>query len=146
VLEDALLGARRDDRLGASLHEHVGPALGAALLLNRHQPDDAVRAPVLAIAEKHHPVTLDVHGASGAPPVGGPWSGTERLAEPLQHPADHAHGRRRYSFFIFFLRSRNWRSAAASRAVRSSSAFRSSSCGSMPGRVPPAAWRSRPAR
>src|SRR5947208_1084181 len=33
VLQDALLGARRDDRLAASLHEHVGAAPGPALLL-----------------------------------------------------------------------------------------------------------------
>src|SRR5205814_2016463 len=34
VLEDALLGARRDDRLRATLHEHVGPAFGPALLFD----------------------------------------------------------------------------------------------------------------
>src|SRR2546422_6191046 len=35
VLEDALLGARRDDRLGAPLHEDVGTPLGPALLFDR---------------------------------------------------------------------------------------------------------------
>src|SRR5205807_1778350 len=35
VLEDALLGARRDDRLCATLHEHVGAAFGPTLLLDR---------------------------------------------------------------------------------------------------------------
>src|SRR5205823_6021523 len=138
VFEDALLGARRDDRLDATLHEHAGAPLRPALLLDGHQPDDGIRAPILAVPEKHHAVALDIHRASGAPPVGGPWSGTERLAEPLEHPADHAHDRRRYSFFIFFLSSRSCRSAAASRAARSS---RSASA-----REPPAACRSRHAR
>src|SRR5439155_1464009 len=123
--------------------EHVGPPLRPALLLDRHQPDDGVRAPVLAVPEKHHAVALDIHRASRAPPVGGPWPRTERHAEPLPHPADHAHGRRRYSFFIFFLSSRSWRSAAASRPARSRRDLSSSSSGSTPGRAPPAACRSR---
>src|SRR5207253_11361249 len=69
VLEDALLGARRDDRLRATLHEHVGPAFGATLLFNRHQAEYDVGAPVLAVAEKDHAVALDFHGASGTSSV-----------------------------------------------------------------------------
>src|SRR5438445_4211118 len=51
-----------------------------------------------------------------------------------------------YSFRIFFFSSCSWRSAAASRALRSSSALSSSSWTSTPGRAPPAACRSRHAR
>src|SRR5438094_607406 len=69
VFEDALLGARGDDRLRAPFHEHVGPALGPTILLDRHQPEDGVRAPVLAVSQKDHPVALDFHGASGASSV-----------------------------------------------------------------------------
>src|SRR2546426_8029683 len=39
VFEDTLLGARGDDRLRAPFHEHVGPALGPTILLDRHQPE-----------------------------------------------------------------------------------------------------------
>src|SRR5439155_10657750 len=92
LFEDALLGARGDDRLRAALHEVVGAPLGAALLLDRHQADDRVGAPVLAVAEKDHAVALDVHAASGAPPVRAAWPGPEGVTEPGQHASDHAHG------------------------------------------------------
>src|SRR5256885_11041019 len=92
VLEDALLGARGDDWLRAPLYEDVGPPLGTALVLDRHQSDDAVGAPVLAVAEKDHAVALDVHAASGAPPVRAAWPGPKGVTEPGQYAADHAHG------------------------------------------------------
>src|SRR5437667_133881 len=69
VLEDALLGARGDDRLRAPLDEHVSPALGATIFFDGHQPEDRVRAPVLAVPEKDHAIALDVHGASGTSSV-----------------------------------------------------------------------------
>src|SRR2546426_3837495 len=61
--------------LRAPLYEDVGPPLGTALVLDRHQSDDAVGAPVLAVAEKDHAVALDVHAASGAPPIRAAWPG-----------------------------------------------------------------------
>src|SRR5437773_2573591 len=66
VREDRVFGTRGDDRLGTVLDEHVGAPAGAAVLPNRHQPDDAVRAPVLAVAEKHHAAGFDVHGNSNS--------------------------------------------------------------------------------
>src|SRR2546428_5620264 len=64
VLEDALFGARRHDRVGAALDEDVGALAGPATLLDRHQPEDPVGTPILPIAQKDHAVALDVHGAS----------------------------------------------------------------------------------
>src|SRR5207245_10985831 len=95
VLEDALLGARRHDRLPAALHEHVRAPLGTAVLLDRHESDDTVRAPVFAVSQEHHAVTLDIHAASGAPPVRAARSGPEGITEPRQHTTDPAHGLRR---------------------------------------------------
>src|SRR6266511_5568765 len=98
VLEDALLGARRDDRLRAPLDEDVGPPLRAPLLLDRHQSDDRVGAPVLAVAEKDHPVALDVHGASGASSVVCPPRPAVLYApaKPGAQPTERAHGFRRF--------------------------------------------------
>src|SRR2546430_2051896 len=103
VLEDALLGARRDDRLGTPLHEDVGAPLGPALLFDRHQPDDRVRAPVFAVAEKDHAVALDFHGASGASSIARRPCGLEGLTEPGEHPTEHAHGFRRLDLLHLLL-------------------------------------------
>src|SRR5207249_7737733 len=87
-------GPRRDDRLGTPLHEDVGPPLGPALLFDRHQPDDRVRAPVFAVAEKDHAVALDFHGASGASSIARRPCGLEGLTEPGEHPTEHAQDRK----------------------------------------------------
>src|ERR1043166_2897469 len=95
VLEDALLGAGRDDRLRASLDEDVGGTLGAAGVLDRGQAGDSPPPPVLAVAEKDHAVALDLHGASRpSPAVHCPWVPV-RVAEPGHHPLDDAHWLRR---------------------------------------------------
>ena len=64
VREDRVLGARGDDRLRAVLDEHVGAPPGPAVVFDRHQSDDAVRAPVLPVAEEHHTAGFDVHETS----------------------------------------------------------------------------------
>src|SRR5258708_39026927 len=61
VGEDRLLGARGDDGLRAALDIYIGAFPGAPLVVDRHQTDDLVGAPELAVAEKHHPLWLDVH-------------------------------------------------------------------------------------
>src|SRR6266516_6667732 len=119
VLEDALLGARGDDRLRVPVDENVGPPSRAPVLLDGHQADDGVGAPVLAVPQEHHPVPPDIHRGLRC--------------------AGH-------SFFIFFFSSRSCCSAAASRAARSISPLSSSSLRSMPDRAPPACCRSRHAR
>src|SRR5512134_1002192 len=54
VGEDRVLGPRRDQRLAAALDEHLRPLAGATAVRDRHQADDAVGAPVLAVAEGDH--------------------------------------------------------------------------------------------
>src|SRR5438552_2196996 len=62
VLEDRLLGARGDNRLRLALDEYVGALPRAASLLDRRQADNAIRAPVLSVAEEDHPASLYIHG------------------------------------------------------------------------------------
>src|SRR5690349_11157511 len=61
VLEDALLGARGHDRLRLPFDEDVGALSRSAPLVDRRQTKNAIRAPVLAVAEKDHAASLDVH-------------------------------------------------------------------------------------
>src|SRR5712692_1129898 len=95
VLEDRLLAAGGDDRLGATRDKHVGAALRAAVLLDRHQADDGIRTPVLAVPEKDHPIALDFHGASGPSPAVGRPRFARRQPEERQQTPDRAQRCRR---------------------------------------------------
>ena len=43
-------------------HVNVRAAARAALVLDGHETDDLIRAPVLTVPQIHQPVRLDVHG------------------------------------------------------------------------------------